>query len=119
MIISEYNINDMTTVTDQWTVQYMGVVQGSCFWEGYIIVIGDSYDYSQVRVTFINTTTHEKTEYKFDKYQDHQMEFQGVDVVGEDLLISSWVYDESDSSILKYWLYKMNLPTEDQTIEKN
>lgn len=119
MTISEFNISDMTTVLAQWTVSYMGVVQGSCFWNGYIVVIGDSYNYSKVRVSFINVSTHEKTEFQFTKYQDHRMEFQGVDVVENDLLISSWIYDELDGSVLKYWLYKINLPQDGQQIENN
>ena len=117
MTISEFDITDMTTVENQWTVSYMGVMQGSCFWNGYIVVIGDSYNYSKVKVNFINVQTHEKTVFEFTKYQDHRMEFQGVDVIGNDLLISSWVYDESDSSTLKYWLYTMNLPDAGQTVE--
>ncbi len=117
MIIAEFNISDMETIVTQWTVSYMGVVQGSCFWNGYIVVIGDSYDYSKVRVTFINVSTHQKTEFQFDKQQNRNMEFQGVDVLGDDLLISSWIYDSNDSNVLKYWLYKLNLPSEGQTIE--
>lgn len=117
MTISEFNINNMTTVVEQWTVSYMGVVQGSCFWNGYIVVVGDSYDYSKVRLSFINVATHNKTEFQFVKQQNHSMEFQGVDVVGNDLLISSWIYDDDDNNKLKYWLYKVNLPTDGQTIE--
>lgn len=117
MKISSYNINDMTTVVDQWEVPYMGVVQGSCFWNGYIVVIGDSYNYSSIRVTFINVSTHEKTEFQLAKYQSTDMEFQGVGILGNDLLVSSWVYDSQDSGILKYWIYKINLPQNGQSIE--
>ena len=119
MIIAEFDIDDMETIVDQWTVSYMGVVQGSCFWNGYIVVIGDSTNYSKMRVTYINVKTKEKTEFQFTKQQDHSMEFQGVDVVGNDLLISSWIYDDNDSNKLKYWLYTLNLPGEGQTVENH
>lgn len=117
MIIAEFDIDDMEEIIDQWTLPYMGVAQGSCFWNGYIVVICDSYDYSKVKVNFINVTTRQRTEFQFTKQQNRNMEFQGVDVVGNDLLISSWIYDSNDSNVLKYWLYRMNLPSEGQTIE--
>lgn len=110
MTIAEYDISDMTTIISSWTVPYMGIVQGSTFWNGYIVVIGDSYDYSEIRVTFIDVSTQIKTEYRFTKKQNHDMEFQGVDVDGDHLVISSWIYDADDSRTLKYWLYAMNLP---------
>lgn len=110
MTIAEYDISDMSTIISSWTVPYMGIVQGSTFWNGYIVVIGDSYDYSEIRVTFINVTTQIKTEYRFTKKQNHDMEFQGVDVDGDHLVISSWIYDVDDNETLKYWLYTMNLP---------
>lgn len=116
MIISEYNISDMETIVDQWTVSYTGIVQGTCFWNGYFIVIGDSYDYSKMRLSFISVTSHEKTEYQFTKKQDHRMEFQGVDVYNNNLIISSWIYDDEDNQKLKYWLYTVNLPVNGQQI---
>lgn len=117
MIISAYDLNDMETVIDQWTVSYMGVLQGSTFWDKYIVIVGDFYNYAQVRITFINVETHEKTEFYFLKKQSTRMEFQGVDVVENNLIVSSWIYDAEDSNILKYWLYSVNLPSAGQSIE--
>lgn len=116
-IVAEFDIHDMDTIIDQWTISSMGIIQGSCFWNGYIVVIVDSYDYAKVGVNFINVATHQNTEIQFTKQQNRNMEFQGVDVVGGDLLISSWIYDANDNNVLKYWLYKLNLPSEGQTIE--
>lgn len=117
MVISAYNLTDMETVIDQWTVSYMGVMEGSTFWNKYIIMVGDSHSYAQMRLSFINVETHEKTEYLFTKTQSTRMEFQGVDVVGSDLLVSCWIYDAEDSGVLKYWLYTINLPLPGQTVE--
>lgn len=110
MIVSQYNLSDMTSIIKQWNIPYTGVLQGSTFWNKYIIIIGDSYNYENVKITFVDTDTEQSATYQFVKKQDHQMEFQGVDVYNGNLIISSWIYDDEDNQKLKYWLYTMNLP---------
>lgn len=114
MTISEYNISDMSTIIKSWTIPYIGVIQGSCFWHGYIIIVTDSYNYAKVKINFINIENKTLQTYEFTKQQDHQMEFQGIDVLGNDLIVSSWIYDDSDGQKLKYCLYKITLPDVEQ-----
>jgi len=110
MIISAFDLSDMTTPTEQWTIPYCGVVQGTTFWNGNIIIIGDSYNYADIRLTFVDVLSHTKSEYLLTKKQSSSMEFQGVDVFDGNLMVSCWIYDNEDSRKLKYWLYSINLP---------
>lgn len=106
MIISEFNLSDMSTPTEQYQVPYMGVLNGWEIHDGRLIYYGNSWDSLSLLVSFIDIATHEVTQFSFAKTGNE--EYEDCCVSGDTLVLSNWLNDGT----LKYQIYSMNLTGE-------
>lgn len=107
MIISSFDLSDMATPTVQFTVPYMGVMNAWEYYNGSLIYYGNSWDNTELLISFIDTETHEVTQYSFPKTSNE--EYEGCAVVGNTLFLSNWLGGGST----KYRFFTMNLPSPD------
>lgn len=103
MIISVFDVNDMTTPISQYQVPYIGVLNGFEYYNNQLIFYGNAWDSSTLTVSFVDVETHDAIQYTFDKTTDE--EYEDCCVVGDNLFISNWTNDGN----LKYELFSMNL----------
>lgn len=103
MIISSFDIEDLTTPIEQYQVPYMGVLNGWEYYDGKLIYYGNSWESVTLIVSFIDVLTHDVTQYTFTKTTNE--EYEDCCIEDDVLILSNWINDGS----LKYRIYSMNL----------
>lgn len=106
MIISEFDIVDLTTPESQYQIPYTGVLNGFEYHNGKLIVYGNGWDQDTLKISFVDTQTHEVTEYTFPKTTNE--EYEDCCVVDDVLYISNWL---NTGGTVFYQIYAMNLGT--------
>ena len=94
MIISYFDMDDLTTPTAQYQVPYMGVLNGWEYYNGKLIFYGNGWNTATLIVSFINVTSHAVTQYTFEKTTNE--EYEDCSVEGNNLILSNWIYDATD-----------------------
>lgn len=105
MIITYFDINDLTTPILQYQVPYMGVLNAWKYYNGKLIFYGNGWDSASLLLSMIDISTHNVIQYTFEKAIDE--EYEDCDIDGTILLLSNWL---RTNNVLYYRIFSMNLP---------